>query len=99
MARPAGEIRKALLAAVAELATPERGVLLREAAARACVGLDAARYTMGSLRRAGLVRIARWQRVPWRNRPAAEYEIAAPADAGQPTASQVLDAALHAWLR
>lgn len=98
MARPSGEIRKALLAAVAELATPERGVLLREAAAHGCVGLDAARYTMKSLHAAGLVRIARFRRVPWRNRPVAEYELATP-EPDHATASQVLGAALSSWLR
>jgi hypothetical protein len=98
MARPAGEIRKALLAAIAELETPERGVLLREAAAHACVGLAAARHTIKSLRRAGLVRIARWQRVPWRNRPVAEYVVATP-EPDQTTASQLLGTALNSWLR
>ena len=98
MARPAGEIRKALLAAIAELTTPERGVLLREAAARAGVGLAAARYTINNLHTAGLVRIARWQRVPWRNRPVAEYVVATPGPE-RLTASQVLGSALSSWLR
>jgi hypothetical protein len=98
VARPAGEIRKALLAAIAELETPERGVLLREAAARGGVGLAAARYTIKNLHAAGLVRIARWQRVPWRNRPVAEYVVATP-EPDHPTASQVLGAALGSWLR
>lgn len=34
--RPKGEIHLALLKAVGELATPERGASLREIAARAC---------------------------------------------------------------
>lgn len=74
--RPKGEIHRALLKAVGELATPERGATLREIAARACVGVTAARYTVEYLKRSGAVVIARTRRVPYRNRPVAEYALA-----------------------
>lgn len=73
--RPAGEVRMALLHACRELATPERGATLREIAARACVGLDAATYTVKHMSRGGKqLRIVRERRVDYRNRPVAEYE-------------------------
>lgn len=71
--RPAGEIRQALLQACADLATPERAPTLREIAARAQVGLQAAEDTIKNMRRAGVVRVARERRVDYRNRPVAEY--------------------------
>ncbi|WOI43768.1 hypothetical protein [Acidovorax sp. BLS4] len=84
--RPAGEVRLALLQACAALATPERGATLQEMARHACVGLDAARRTVGNMSRAGQLSIARPRRVEYRNRPVAEYVPAqaapAPCDAG-----------------
>lgn len=74
--RPKGEVHQALLKAVCELATPERGATLRELAAHACVGVTAARYTVEYLKRSGVVMIARTRRVPYRNRPVAEYALA-----------------------
>eukprot|EP01041_Mallomonas_annulata_P032564 gene32564-55060_t len=76
--RPKGEIHLALLKAVGELATPERGASLREVAARACVGIAAARHTMHYLHRSGAVVIARTRRVEYRNRPVSEYALPAP---------------------
>ena len=76
--RPKGEIHIALLKAVGELATPERGASLREVAARACVGIAAARHTMHYLHRSGAVVIARTRRVEYRNRPVSEYALPAP---------------------
>ena len=75
--RPAGEIRQALLQACAALATPEKAPTLREIAARAQVGLDAAERTLKNMRRAGVVRQVRERRVDYRNRPVAEYVPAA----------------------
>ena len=101
--RPAGEVRQALLQACAELATPERGPTLRELAARACVGLDAATYTMKHMARAKVVRIARTRRVAYRNRPVAEYVPAAlvgpavQACAANDAGFMDLGAVLQAW--
>lgn len=75
--RPAGEIRQALLQACMALATPDHGPTLREIAARAQVGLQAARRTMDNMCRAGVIRKARDRRVAYRNRPVAEYVPAA----------------------
>ncbi|MNV74275.1 hypothetical protein D3C71_1674820 [compost metagenome] len=71
--RPAGEVRQALLKAACELATPERAPTLRELAHRAQVGQGAARVTVDHMRRAGQLCIARLRKVPYRNRPVAEY--------------------------
>jgi hypothetical protein len=98
--RPKGEIHQELLKAVGELATAERGATLREAAFRACVGLSAARYTMKYLRSSGSVVIARTRRVPYRNRPVAEYALAPVGpDAGSATAGGVsgVGVLLAAW--
>lgn len=75
--RPAGEVRLALLQACTQLATPERGPTLREMAAVACVGVQAAAHTVKNMSRAGQLHIARRRRVAYRNRPVAEYVPAA----------------------
>jgi hypothetical protein len=97
--RPKGEIHLALMKAVGELATPERGASLREVAAHACVGLTAARYTMHYLNRSGAVVIARTRRVSYRNRPVSEYALPALApDSAAPAAAwHELGAALTGW--
>ncbi len=74
--RPAGEVRQVLLKAAAELVTEDRGPTLRELAQHAQVGLRAARHTVGHMRRAGALRIARLRKVDYRNRPVAEYSPA-----------------------
>lgn len=96
-------MRQALLQACAELATPERGPTLRELAAQARVGLDAATHTIKHMSRAGQLHIARTRRVPYRNRPVAEY-VPAPAPApavacGVPDESGCMDlsAVLRIW--
>ncbi|ATA54568.1 hypothetical protein CKY39_16140 [Variovorax boronicumulans] len=71
--RPAGEVRMALLRAAHELATPDCAPTLREMAHRAQVGLKAARETVAHMRRGGTLCIARTRKVPYRNRPVAEY--------------------------
>ncbi len=73
--RPHGDVRQALLRAVAELATQDQGPTLREMAERACVGLVAARHTVSNLRRYKVLVIARERRVGYRNRPVAEYVL------------------------
>ena len=75
--RPAGEVRQALLNACTQLATPDRGPTLREMAAVACVGLQAARRTVENMSRAGQLRRVRNRKVEYRNRPVAEYVPAA----------------------
>lgn len=75
--RPAGEVRQALLNACTQLATPDRGPTLREMAAVACVGLQAARETVKNMSRAGQLQRVRDRKVEYRNRPVAEYVPAA----------------------
>lgn len=96
MPRPPGAVRLALLAALAELWTAERGPCLRELAARACVSRVAARATLANLVRAGVVRVVRLRRAPWRNRPVAEYEPGGQAPGDGPAA---VDAVLRSWTR
>lgn len=78
--RPMGEISLALLGAMVELRTPERGPTVQELALHTQVGIDAATNTVKNLRRHGHVRIVRTRRVDYRNRPVAEFE---PTDVGQ----------------
>jgi hypothetical protein len=94
--RPAGEVRLALLAACKQLATAERGPTLREMAAMACVGVEAATHTIKHMSRAGQVRIARKRRVPYRNRPVAEY-VPAKQAADRQAESLELAAVLRVW--
>lgn len=96
--RPAGEVRQALLGACEALATGYptwRGPTLREIAQRACVGLDAARRTLGNLCRAGVVRQVNARRVEYRNRPVAEYALSRAMAANDPVMG--LTQALKAW--
>lgn len=91
--RPAGEVRQALLVACAGLATAEQGATLREMAAAACVGLAAAERTVCHMRRAGQLAILRERRVPYRNRPVAEYvpaDLLARSDKGCMSLAHVL---------
>ncbi len=95
--RPKGEVHLALLEAVKALATPDRGVSLREMAVHACVGLVAARNTLASMKRTGSLVIVRTRRVAYRNRPISEYAL--PPDAAPAVAPVgfALGAALSAW--
>lgn len=98
--RPAGDVRKALLRACESLAARAaagRGPTLREMAAEACVGLDAARRTVENMTRYGVLVVPRTRRVPYRNRPVAEYVPAAMA--GQASAANDAGMAqlLRAW--
>lgn len=78
--RPVGDVRQALLSAATALVTPDRGPTLREMAQKACVGDDAAMHTVKNMCRSGQLTKVRERRVPYRNRPVAEYAPAAPAD-------------------
>lgn len=94
--RPAGEVRLALLNACSQLATPDRGPTLREMAAVACVGLDAARRTVSNMHRAGQLHAPRTRRVGYRNRPVAEYVPAVQVPCEQPGYVD-LAAVLQVW--
>lgn len=75
--RPAGEVRLALFNACSQLATAERGPTLKEIAAKACVGMQAARNTVPNMVRAKQLHTPRTRQVAHRNRPVAEYVPAA----------------------
>lgn len=95
--RPPGEVRQALFAACQALATPHQAPTLQEVAAKACVGLEAARRTMNNMTRAGLVHSPRPRRVAYRNRPVAEYAPVAVAEAPQDEGFVDLSAVLRVW--
>ena len=94
--RPAGEISKALLQAVEQLATVDRGVTLREIAAHAQVGLDAARSLIPKMKRHGRICICGERKVAGRNRPAAEYGLPRQQDAANDAVAGVFLLA-QAW--
>lgn len=97
--RPLGEIHSALLQAVRELETPDRGPTLREMAHRACVGIKAAQCNVKNMVRQGVLVIVKTRRVPYRNKPVAEYGLPAeriPKATG-PAPAALLAAALSAW--
>lgn len=71
--RPAGTVSQALLKAVQQLATPERGPTLREIAAAAELDVTVARRAIPNMKRYGRIRICGERRVQGRNRPVAEY--------------------------
>jgi hypothetical protein len=71
--RPAGEVRLALIRAAQDIFSEGRGATLVELAQRACVGREVARQHISNIKRAGLLRIVGERRVPYRNRPVAEY--------------------------
>ena len=81
--RPAGEASLAILQAAhsirRERAESGKGPTLAELVARSQVGYKAARATVQNLTRAGHLKIAGTCKVPGRNRPAAVYDVAAPA--------------------
>jgi predicted transcriptional regulator len=93
--RPAGEIREAILAACHAMTTPERAATLAELCQRANVSRSAATSTLKNLVRSGVLTIPRTRKVPYRNKPVAEY---APATA---TRASIVDLGtlLAAWGR
>lgn len=83
-------------------ATTERGLTLREWAALACVGLDAAERTVERMAKAGQVLKLRERRVEYRNRPVAEYvpaELLPKAEkaAQEPSGCMRLSNVLQVW--
>lgn len=114
--RPAGEIRQAMLKAAQEAYAellermrkePEpadkmpRGVTLQEIAHRAQVGSKEARECIANCKRAGVLSIVGQRRVPYRNRPVAEYAppMAAQLFDSAPNGAAVLGSTLQAWAR
>ena len=91
--RPAGEINQALLKALSEAG---RGLTLRELAAAAKVGLDAATQTIKNMNRRGRVCVADTRRVPGRNRPVAVYALPVQQEAAN-DAVMGLAAAMRVW--
>lgn len=73
--RPAGDVSKALLQAVQELATPERAPILRELAAHTRLPECRVLQTLKNMKRYGRVCIARTRQVPWCTRPVAEFGL------------------------
>lgn len=101
--RPAGEIRQALQAAASEMATidgggQEHGPTFQELAARAKVGAAAALVTVKNMTRAGALRVVNQRKVPYRNKPVAEY---APAKRENPEDEACIDVAsvFSVWAR
>ena len=98
--RPAGDVRKALLRACESLAARAaagRGPTLREMAAEACVGLDAARSTVRDMHRYGVLALVHERPVPYRNRPVAEYVPAAMVDQASAANDAGMAQLLRAW--
>ena len=73
--RPAGDVSKALLQAVRDLMTADRGPTAREVAAAAQVGLSVAEQTLWNMRRYGKLDVPRTRRVPHCKKPVAEYAL------------------------
>lgn len=92
--RPMDEVSRALLFAACALLRPERAATLAELAEHAGVGKDVARRRLDYLRRAEHLCIVRERRVPYRNRPVAEYS---PAPASAPRPAAPLSALAAAW--
>lgn len=91
--RPAGDIRRALLFVASALHQPGRSATQAELIEHAGVGRDAAKHTLKNMVRAGSVHIPRTRRVPWRNRPVAEYAPGAASSAALPCDWSGLDMA------
>lgn len=91
--RPRGEYRSVLFDALSTGPAP-----CRELAERACVGVDAARYTLDNMRRASEVSVT-YQRVTGVKRPVPVYELAKrqASAAAAPVAANALQAALGGW--
>jgi hypothetical protein len=73
--RPTGEVTHALLAAAGALASPGHGGTLREITALACVGRQAAAYTVPKLAARGHLEVVSERRVDYRNKPVFEYAL------------------------
>lgn len=85
--RPVGEVRMALLDAARRLCINGRRATLRELAAAAQVGRDAARRTVYEMAKAEVLFPAGERRVSYRNRPVVEYALATAHAAAGPSMS------------
>jgi hypothetical protein len=100
--RPAGEIRQALQRAATRAHRRhcrQKGGHVAGAGGRAQVGVGGAPHTVDNMTRAGQLRcISGRRKVPYRNRPVAEYR---PVEEPQTSASDgpALDDVLAAWAR
>lgn len=74
--RPAGDVRKAVLTAAGQVAGAQ-GASMRELAEAACVGRQAAQYTVRNLVKAGLLHAVSKRREAYRNRPVYLYSLRA----------------------
>ncbi|MBY0455243.1 MAG: hypothetical protein K2Q11_10245 [Burkholderiaceae bacterium] len=79
--RPSGEVRAALQAACEKLAQPDQGVTMREMAAAACVGVDAARRTVDNMRRAGQIAVVGKRLSTHCDKPVLQYALVKPCPA------------------
>lgn len=95
--RPKGATHLALLDAARTLATPERGATMRELAQCACVGVAVARYMVAAMAKYGALEIVRTRRVPYRNRPVAEYALPRPVAQSPAPGAWALGAAMASW--
>ena len=66
---------------------------MRELAAHACVGVSVAWYMVPAMAKHGALEIVRTRRVPYRNRPVAEYAIPLPVEQNQASGGWALGAA------
>lgn len=92
--RPAGEIRQALMQAVAAYPT---GATLQELAGRARVGIQVASCTVKNMHRAGVLVKTGERRVAYRNRPVAVYAAQSTACVAKPAPGAELAAVLGCW--
>ena len=104
MARPQGSFNKeshspAILLAVAELATPDRGPTRRELAAHLSLNVREVASAVDNLKRTNHLFLARLRRVSYRTRPVAEYATEPPErqteGVGRP--GDAIAAALASW--
>lgn len=71
--RPAGEVRRALYNAAAELVTADKAPTMRELANKACVGVNTARRTVSNMVRAGQLQQVGERTVSHCSKQVAEY--------------------------
>jgi hypothetical protein len=97
--RPKGTVHLALLNAARAQSGHDHDATLREMAQLACVGVSAARCTVGGMRRSGALVNVLTRRVPYRNRPVAEYAIPTQQEPGAASGVGALGPAMSAWLK
>lgn len=93
--RPLGEVASVILVLLAKAQPDGDPMTLRELAEAGQIGIRVARFTLTNLHRAGKVEIVGYRRVYYRNRPIAEYRLAAPNE--HHDGVQGLSSALASW--